>query len=59
MGIPGVADEGKVGEVDEPVADTAKRHIDVAAGKSGVVDLTTPTSSLENRLLESWLGRQM
>jgi len=49
MGIPGLADEGKVGEVCESVADVAKRHIDVAAGKSGVADLATPTSSLETR----------
>lgn len=51
MGIPGLADEGKVGEVydSESVADIAKRHIDVAAGKSGVADLATPTSSLETR----------
>ena len=49
MGIPGLADEGKVGEVYESVADIAKRHIDVAAGKSDVAGLATPTSSLEAR----------
>ena len=45
MGIPGLADEGKAGEVYESVADIAKRHIDVAAGKSDVEVLATPTSS--------------
>lgn len=49
MGVPGLADEGKVGEVHESVADIAKRHIDIAAGKSNVADLTTPTSSLRAR----------
>ena len=49
MGIPGLVDEGKVGEVYESVADIAKRHIDVAAGRPGVADLAAPTSSLETR----------
>ena len=49
MEIPGLVDEGKVGEVYESVADIAKRHIDVAAGRSGVADLAAPTSSLETR----------
>ena len=44
MGIPGLADEGKVGEAHESVEDVAKRHIDVATGRSDVADLTTPTS---------------
>ena len=49
MGIPGLADEGNVGEVCESVADIAKRHIDVAAGKSDVADLATSISSFETR----------
>ena len=47
MGIPGLADEGKVGEVYESMADIAKRHINVAAGKSDVADLVTPPLLLE------------
>jgi len=49
MGVPGLADEGKVGEVYESVADIAKRHIGVAAGKSDVADLAAPTSPLGAR----------
>jgi len=49
MGIPGLADEGKVGGVYESVADIAKRYIDVAAGKSDAADLATPTSSFGTR----------
>jgi hypothetical protein len=33
MGIPGLADVGKDGDVYESVSDIAQRHIDVAAGK--------------------------
>lgn len=49
MGIPGLGDGGKVGGVYESVADIAKRHIDVAAGKSDVADLATPTSPSRTR----------
>jgi hypothetical protein len=46
MGIPGLADEGKAGEARESVEEIAKRHINVAAGRSDVADLATPASSL-------------
>jgi len=49
MGIPGLADGGEVGGVYESVVNIAKRHIDVAAGKSDVVDLATPTPSRGTR----------
>jgi len=49
MGIPGIVDEGKVGQVNESVVDIAKRHIDVAAGRLGMTDFTAPTSSLRTR----------
>jgi len=39
MGLPGLTDEGKFGQ--ESAVDIAKRHIDVAAGKSDVADLAT------------------
>ena len=45
MGIPGLADEGKVGEVYAPVEDIAERHIGVAAGRLNVEELAGPTSS--------------
>ena len=46
MGIPGLVDEGKVGEVYESVTDIAKRYIDVAAGKSDTADFVTSIPSL-------------
>jgi hypothetical protein len=45
MGIPGLADEGKVGVVYASVADIAERHIDIAAGRSDVEELAAPTFS--------------
>ena len=45
MGIPGLADEGKIGEVYASVADIAERHIDVAAGRLDVEELAAPASS--------------
>ena len=45
MGIPGLADEGKVGEVYASVEDIAERHIGVAAGRLNVEELAGPTSS--------------
>jgi len=49
MGIPKLADETKSGGIYESVADIAKRHIDVAAGKSDVVGFATPAPSLGTR----------
>ena len=46
MGIPGLVDEGKAGEVYESVTDIAKRHIGVAAGKSDTADFVTSIPSL-------------
>ena len=45
MGIPGLADEGNVGEVYASVTDIAERHIGVAAGRLEVKELAGPTSS--------------
>ncbi|TFK18181.1 hypothetical protein FA15DRAFT_628177 [Coprinopsis marcescibilis] len=39
MGLPGLADGGKVGVAYEHVVDIAQRHMDVAAGKMGVEGL--------------------
>lgn len=39
MGIPGLADRGKVGSAYEAVADIAQRHMDVAAGKLDIEGL--------------------
>ncbi|KAG6812284.1 hypothetical protein H0H92_003593 [Tricholoma furcatifolium] len=39
MGIPGLADAGKVGDVYKSISDIAQRHIDVAAGKLDVEGL--------------------
>ncbi|KAG6840042.1 hypothetical protein C0991_009415 [Blastosporella zonata] len=36
MGIPGLADDGNLGDVYESIANIAQRHIDVAAGKLDV-----------------------
>ena len=49
MGIPGLGDEGKAGETYESVADIARRHIDVAAGKSDVAGLATPSPPSRSR----------
>ena len=49
MGMPGLTDEGNAEETYESVADIAKRHIDVAAGRSDVVDLATPKSPSKSR----------
>jgi Fic/DOC family len=40
MGIPGLADEGKLGDVYEQVVNIAQRHMDVAAGKLEVEGLS-------------------
>lgn len=40
MGIPGLTDEGKVGEVYGPISEIAQRHMDVAAGKLGIEGLS-------------------
>jgi hypothetical protein len=39
MGLPGLADGGKVGAAYETVVDIAQRHMDVAAGKLGMEGL--------------------
>ncbi|EAU91937.1 hypothetical protein CC1G_11123 [Coprinopsis cinerea okayama7 len=39
MGIPGLADAGKVGAAYESVENIAQRHMDVAAGKLGIEGL--------------------
>lgn len=43
MGIPGLVDGVRVGEVYESMMDAAKRHVDVAAGRSGMIDLAAPS----------------
>ena len=40
MGIPGLADEGKLGDAYEQVVNIAQRHMDVAAGKLEVEGLS-------------------
>jgi len=44
MGIPGLADENKLGEVHDQVANIAQRHMDVAAGKLDVAGLSGDSS---------------
>lgn len=44
MGIPGLADEGKLGDVYEQVVNIAQRHMDVAAGKLEVEGLSGHSS---------------
>lgn len=39
MGMPGLADGGKVGSAYEGVADIAQRHMDAAAGKLDIQGL--------------------
>ncbi|KAI0662954.1 hypothetical protein C8Q70DRAFT_954906 [Cubamyces menziesii] len=39
QGLPGLVDEGKIGDVYQGLVDVADRHIDAAAGKLGVEGL--------------------
>lgn len=45
MGLPGLLDEGKIGEVYKGVTDLADRHINVAAGGLGVEGLANAMRS--------------
>ncbi|KAH6913304.1 hypothetical protein BKA70DRAFT_1262421 [Coprinopsis sp. MPI-PUGE-AT-0042] len=47
MGIPGLADKGKVGVAYELVVEIAQRHMDVAAGRLGMEGLVAETKPKE------------
>ncbi|KAI0364528.1 hypothetical protein BV20DRAFT_1047145 [Pilatotrama ljubarskyi] len=43
QGLPGLLDEGKIGDVYQDLVDIADRHINVVAGKLGVEGLLHPS----------------